>query len=128
MGPHLCLIQDGRLLDAYKERGIKLSGPKLGRRPRHVDAKQRENDTDAENRRGVIERKFAFLNGSLGLDLVNTRTAESLVVEVDSAIVLANLVLLLIIFSIPISIIAQRSGRMYQVNYKVITEKPKLAV
>lgn len=98
MGPHLCLIQDGRLLDAYKERGIKLSGPKLGRRPRHVDAKQRENDTDAENRRGVIERKFAFLNGSLGLDLVNTRTAESLVVEVDSAIVLANLVLLLIIF------------------------------
>lgn len=30
-----------------KELGIKLSGPKLGRRPEHVDAKQRKHDTDA---------------------------------------------------------------------------------
>jgi hypothetical protein len=105
-----------------KEPGIKLSGPK------HVNAKQRKHDTDAENRRGAIERNFAFLKGSPGFDLVNTRTAESLVVEVVSAIVLANLVLLLKIFSIPISIIARRTGKTYQINYKVITERSKLAV
>ena len=110
-----------------KELGIKLSGPKLGRRPKHVDANQRKLDTDAENRRGAIERKFAFLKGSLGLDLVNTRTAESLVVEVDSAIVLANLMLLLGIFSIPISVITHRAGKTYQINYKVITERSKSA-
>lgn len=50
-----------------KEPGIKLSGPKLGRGPKHVDAKQRKHDADAEDRRGAIERKFAFLKGSLGL-------------------------------------------------------------
>ncbi len=105
-----------------KELGIKLSGPRLGRRPKNVSAAQRKIDTDAENRRGEIERKFAFLKGSLGLDLVNTKTAESLVVEVDTAIVLANLMLLMRLFRIPISIVVTRGGETYQINYKVTSE------
>ncbi len=85
-------------INLCKKLGIKLNGPKLGRKPKHVDPKQRKADVSAENRRGAIERKFAFLKGSLGLDLVNTRTAESLVVTVDSAIALANIDLLLKLF------------------------------
>ncbi|MCT4386623.1 transposase, partial [Lacticaseibacillus paracasei] len=92
-------------INLCKKLGIKLNGPKLGRKPKHVDPKQRKADVNAENRRGAIERKFAFLKGSLGLDLVNTRTAESLVVTVDSAIALANIDLLLKLFSVPISIV-----------------------
>ena len=99
--------------------GVKLNGPKLGRKPKHVDPKQRKADVSAENRRGAIERKFAFLKGSLGLDLVNTRTAESLAVTVDSAIALANIDLLLKLFSVPISIVVEQDGKYYQINYKV---------
>ncbi len=106
-------------INLCKKLGIKLNGPKLGRKPKHVDPKQRKADVSAENRRGAIERKFAFLKGSLGLDLVNTRTAESLVVTVDSAIALANIDLLLKLFSIPISIVAEQGDLHYQINYKV---------
>ena len=83
-----------------KKLDIKLNGPGLDRKPKHVDPKQRQADVNAENRRGVIERNFAFSKGSLGLDLVNTRTAESLVVTVDGAIELAHIDLLLKAFSV----------------------------
>lgn len=102
-----------------KAHGIKLSGPKLGRRPKNVDKEQRKRDTEAENRRGEIERRFAFLKGSMGLDLVNSRTAESLVVQVDSAISLANLRHLMVLFSIPISVVITKASKLYQINYKV---------
>ena len=36
--------------------GIRVSGPRLGRKPKHVDPAQRRQDQDAENRRGEIER------------------------------------------------------------------------
>lgn len=105
-------------INLCKKLGIKLNGPKLGRKPKHVDPKQRKADVSAENRRGAIERKFAFLKGSLGLDLVNTRTAESLVVTVDSAIALANIDLLLKLFSVPISIVVEQGGRIIKSTIK----------
>ena len=114
-------------INLCKKLGIKLNGPKLGRKPKHVDPKQRKADVSAENRRGAIERKFAFLKGSLGLDLVNTRTAESLVVTVDSAIALANIDLLLKLFSVPISIVVEQGGLHYQINYKVTEIRPETA-
>lgn len=44
----------------------------------------------AKNRCAAIERRVAFMKDSLGLDLVNTRTAESLTVKIDAAIVLCS--------------------------------------
>lgn len=38
-----------------KDLGITLCGPKLGAKSKHIDAKKRRQDTDAENRRGAIE-------------------------------------------------------------------------
>ena len=55
----------------------------------------------------------------MGLDLVNSRTAESLVVQVDSAISLANLRHLMVLFSIPISVVITKASKLYQINYKV---------
>ncbi|AQG73002.1 transposase [Lacticaseibacillus rhamnosus] len=77
--------------------------------------------TSTENRRGTIERRFAFMNGTLGLDLVNTRTAESLAVKIDVAIVLSNVLTLLRVFAIPILILAKFEGEAYQIRYKFTT-------
>lgn len=59
-------------LKLCKDLEIRICGPKLGRHPKYIDVEKRRQDTDAENRRGAIERRFAFMKGSLGLNLVNT--------------------------------------------------------
>lgn len=109
-------------LKLCKELGIKVCGPKRGRKPKHVSAEKRREDTAAENRRGAIERRFAFVKGTLGLDLVNTRIAESLIVKIDQALALSNLLTLMRVFSIPISVLAELDGLVYQINYKVIED------
>lgn len=114
-------------LKLCKDLGIKICGPRLGRHPKHVDAEQRRQDTDAENRRGAIERRFAFMKGTLGLDLVNTRTAESLAVKIDQAIVLSNVLTLLRVLRIPIYILAESEGQKYRINYKYTVEMPEMA-
>lgn len=115
-------------LKLCKDLGIRICGPKLGRHPKHVDPKQRREDTDAENRRGAIERRFAFLKGPLGLSLVNTRTAESLAVEIDQAIALSNVLTLMRVIGIPILIFAEFEGTIYQIQYKFITKMEEMAV
>ena len=72
--------------------------------------------------RGAIERRFAFMKGSLGLDLVNTRTAESLAVKIDEAIVLSNVLALMRVFAIPIFVLAESEGVTYQIRYKFTTK------
>ena len=108
-------------LKTCKDLGIAICGPRLGAKPKQVDAKQRRQDTDAENRRGAIERRFAFLKGSVGLDLVNTRTAESLAVKIAQAIVLSNALTLLRVFAIPIFISTTSEGQTYRFQYKFTT-------
>jgi hypothetical protein len=104
-----------------KDLDIAICGPRLGAKPKHVDAEQRRKDTDAENRRGAIERRFAFLKGSVGLDLVNTRTVESLAVKIDQAVVLSNVLTYLRVFGIPIFISAKDSVQTYHFRYKFTT-------
>ena len=116
------LYRNRKNLKLCKDLGIKICGPRLGAKPKHVSAEQRRKDTDAENRRGAIERRFAFLKGSVGLDLVNSRTAESLAVKIDQALVLSNALTLLRVFAIPILISAQYEGETYQLRYKVTTK------
>ena len=105
--------------------GIKLSGPRLGRRPKQVDPAKRKADRQAENRRGEIEREFAFIKGKLGLDLVTAKTAETIAVSIDAAIVLANLERLLALFSVPISFNVRSSQQTIKIEYQVTVVVPK---
>lgn len=104
--------------------GIRVSGPRLGRKPKHVDAAKRRKDQDAENRRGEIERRFAFVKGTLGLNLVKEKTAETIAVAVDTGVVMANLEHLLAILGGPISMTAQKDRTAVKIDYKVITDLP----
>lgn len=106
--------------------GIRVSGPRLGRKPKHVSAEQRHADTDAENRRGAIERRFAFVKGTLGLDLVKEKTAETIAVAVDTAVVMANLETMLSLVGGPISITAEKDKQAVKIDYNIITEEPNL--
>ncbi len=69
-----------------------------------------------------LTHTFAFVKGSLGLDLVNTRTAESLAVKIDEAIVLSNVLALMRLFGIPIFIMTEFEGVTYQISYKCTTK------
>lgn len=61
------------------------------------------------------------MKGSVGLDLVNSRTAESLVVKIDEAVVLSNVLALMRVFAIPILILAEFEDVTYQIRYKFTT-------
>lgn len=98
--------------------GIRLSGPRLGRKPKHVDPKRRHDDQKAENRRGEIEREFAFIKGKLGLDLATNRTAETIAVSIDTTVVMANLERLLSTFAGQISLTTALGGVHRRINYQ----------
>lgn len=121
------LYRNRKNMKVCKDLDIAICGPKLGAKPKPVDAKQRRKDTDAENRRGAIERRFAFLKGPVGLDLVNTRTAESLAVKVDQAVVLSNALTYLRVFGIPIFISATDLDQTYHFRYKFTTSIENMA-
>lgn len=105
-------------IDLCGNLGNRLSGPHLGRKPKHVDPAKRREDQDAENRRGEIEREFALIKGSLGLDLATNRTAETIAVSVDAAVVMANLERLLSTFPRPITLMTALSGERIRIDYK----------
>lgn len=109
-------------LKLCKDLSMRICGPKLGRHPKHVEASTRRKDSDAENRRGAIERRFAFIKGSLGLNLVNARTVESLAVKIDEAIVLSNVLTLMRVFGMPILISAEFEGVIYQIRWQLTTK------
>jgi len=91
----------------------------LGRRPKQVDPAKRKADRQAENRRGEIEREFAFIKGKLGLDLVTAKTAETIAVSIDAAIVLANLERFLALFSVPISFNVRSGKQTIKIEYQL---------
>ncbi len=94
----------------------------MGRKPKHVDVEQRKLDTKAENDRGEIERRFAFLKMNKGLNLVNAKTAGTIMVTIDVAITLANLDKLLGLFAIPILLKVVENGGIYEISYRVWTK------
>lgn len=100
------------LIGLCADLGIKLSGPRLGRRPKQVDPAKRKADRQAENRRGEIEREFAFIKGKLGLDLVTAKTAETIAVSIDATIVLA-------LFSVPISFNVRSGKQTIKIEYQL---------
>lgn len=108
-----------------KERGIRIIGPRLGRKPKNVDEKKRRAENalarDAENRRGKIERTFAFAKNKCGLGLLRSKTAETALVEIDTAITLANIATVLAFFSCALKIQVQVEGLTFNLNYTFST-------
>lgn len=106
-----------------KGHGIKIIGPKLGRKPKNVDQAQRRAENalarDAENRRGTIERTFAFAKSKCGLGLLRSKTAETALVEVDTAIVLTNIATVLQVFSLSLTISVEKDGFKWLFYYQV---------
>lgn len=106
--------------------GIRLSGPRLGRKPKHVDPKRRHDDQKAENRRGEREREFAFIKGKMDLDLATNRTAETITVSIDTAVVMANLERLLSTFAGPISLTTALNGIHMRIDYQFTLMKQNI--
>lgn len=94
-----------------KERGITILGPKLGRKPKVANEKQRRAENaaarDAENRRGQIERSFAFIKQKCSLGLVRAKTADTIAVTLDMGIMMANIDTVLRLFSLALLLIVQ---------------------
>lgn len=105
---------------------IRVSGQRLARRPNHIDVAKRRKDQNTENRRGGIERRFSFVKGTLGLDLVKEKTAEAIAVAVDTGVVMVNPETLLAVLCGPISLTVQKNKAAFKMNYKVITDSSKL--
>ncbi|QFQ91895.1 transposase [Lacticaseibacillus manihotivorans] len=105
--------------------GIRVSGPRLGRKPKHVDPAQCQQDEGAETRRGEIERRFSFIKGNLGLGLVNEKTAETIAVAIATGVVMANLENLLVVLGGPISVTAKKNKTAVKIDYKVIVDLPE---
>lgn len=72
-----------------------------------------------ENRRGKIERGFAFMKGPLGLSLVRTKTVASIAVTIDIAINLANLKMLRRLFNGPILIFVKYKQESILIHYQI---------
>jgi len=115
-----------------KERGITIIGPKLGRKPKNVDEKQRRVDNaaarDAENRRGEIERRFAFIKQKRGLGLVCAKTAETIAVTIDMGITMANIDTVLRLFSLALLLVVKIKDTYLTISYEIRKETEILPV
>lgn len=105
-----------------KERGITILGPKLGRQPKTVDEDQRRADNaaarDAENRRGQIERSFAFIKQKCSLGLVRAKTKDTIAVTLDMGITMANIDTVLRLFSFALFLVVQIKNTYLTISYQ----------
>ncbi|KYP79928.1 IS5 family transposase [Ferroacidibacillus organovorans] len=60
-----------------KEHGIRLSGPKLGRPPKHVDPEQKKQEYQDMSERNAVEGKFGEAKRSYGLGLIRARLRQT---------------------------------------------------
>ena len=105
-----------------KKHHIALNGPRLGRKPKHIDPQKRHDDRKAANRRGAIEREFDFIKAKMGFSEVTTKKAETIAVSIDCAVVVADLMNYLRMFDRPIALDAKRDGGHYRINYQLIKD------
>ncbi|ULQ48787.1 IS5 family transposase [Liquorilactobacillus nagelii] len=105
-----------------KEHGIKIIGPKLGRKPKYIDQKERRAANaaarDAENRRGKIERHFSFIKHKCGLGLVRAKTAATIAVSIDLGIMVANIETVLRFFSWKLLLIIKTDAIYLKISYQ----------
>ena len=73
-----------------KERGIRLSGPSLGRRPKDYVPDKKQDYKDMCDR-NEVERIFSLAKRSYGLGIVQTRLPETVMCSISLSILLLNL-------------------------------------
>lgn len=105
-----------------KKHGIKIIGPKLGRKPKYIDqAEQRVANAaarDAENRRGKIERSFSFIKHKCGLGLVRAKTATTIAVSIDFGVMMANIETVLRFFSWELLLTVKTNDIYLKISYR----------
>ncbi len=74
-----------------KERGIRISGPKLGRPPKNISDPQKKQAQDDERFRNAIEGKFGQAKRRFSLDLVMTKLPESSETSIAITFLVVNL-------------------------------------
>jgi transposase, IS5 family len=60
-----------------KEHGIRLSGPKLGRPPKHLDPEERKLERQDMGERNAVEGKFGEAKRNYGLGLIRARLRQT---------------------------------------------------
>jgi len=74
-----------------KERGIRLTGPKLGRPPKEVDVEKLKQGREDERDRIQIEREISLAKRCHGMGLVRTKLKETTFTAIHLAIISLNL-------------------------------------
>ncbi len=78
-----------------KERGIRISGPPLGRPPKNVSKETKKQALDDERFRNAIEGKFGQAKRRFSLNLVMTKLAETSETSIAITFLVINLSTLL---------------------------------
>ena len=74
-----------------KERGIRISGPKLGRPPKNVSEEEKKQARSDERFRNAIEGKFGQAKRRFGLNLVMTKLPETSITSIAITFLVVNL-------------------------------------
>ncbi len=74
-----------------KERGIRISGPKLGRPPKNVSKQDKKQALDDESFRNAIEVKFGQAKRKFSLNLVMTKLPETSETSIAITFLVVNL-------------------------------------
>ena len=77
-----------------KEKGIRISGPPLGRPQKNIDKKVKKQQTEDEKARNAIEGKFGQGKRRFSLNLVMTKLAETSETAIAITFLVMNLVAL----------------------------------
>ncbi len=74
-----------------KERGIRISGPKLGRPPKNVSEEEKKQARSDESFRNAIEGKFGQAKRRFSLNLVMTKLPETSITSIAITFLVLNL-------------------------------------
>ena len=104
-----------------KERGIRMSGPPLGRPPAHVSKEKKKQALEDERVRQALEGKFGQAKRRFGLDRVMAKLDNTSETAIAIAFLVMNLVKglrrLLLVFLCPFSSITTSSRAVIIKNY-----------
>ncbi|WP_258529420.1 transposase [Enterococcus faecalis] len=84
------IYRNRKNLQYCKERGIRISGPSLGR-PKKDDTRDKALEYRDNADRVEVERGFSHLNGSFGLGLLRTKRQDTTLTAIALSIILKNL-------------------------------------
>jgi len=78
-------------LQYCKDHGIRMSGPKLGRPPKHTDPEQKKQEQQDVGERNAVEGKFGEGKRNYGLGLIRTRLRQTSETVIAMQLLVMNL-------------------------------------